>query len=667
MNKKINKFILIILIITMITPLFSLTVHADKKITYNRYNIVLVTDTSGSMRDTDKNNLRFEAMSKFIALLAEHGNSIGTVVFNGDIVHKQPIIEANGIEIKRSIVNDLEKTKPSGYTNIGKALQTAVDMLNTNKNSELPSIILLLTDGNSEMKTNDELLISLDQKAEAIQQARINGYKIYTISLNADGEANSAELNQIAAATGGQFEEVVTAEDLEEVFAMYYNLIYSTTVNTGEEKVFPESGNIFGTFNIPLIGVEEVNIVLNGDATDYTLTDPNEKFYSKEEIIKSTYVSDTFSVIKIVNPVSGEWNYSISGISGDKIQINIIYNTNLHATIESNPQKESYMAGDEINFRVLLNESDNIIPIEKYEGFEAFLNIINGNGETQKFSMPKSSNGFEYKHIFNQSGSFTVNAAIISEGYEDLTDQLIFNIDNIPPISEGDIDIEVLLWPFNENITTIDLSAGAKNPEESDINELFFEVLSGSYMNDEYTIDGNNLIMNKYSLSKGSITIKAYNKTGAFCTFEVNITTINMTLVFFIILIAVILIVVIIIGIVTWILLNKRFMGSCHVTKFDSEDNYYDEIMREKGRGRIKLSAFNIQDVDLDTSKCYFQASGKNFVYFISNKPVYGDGLTAKKTKIEGNGYDTIIMSDANNNKGIRIRFVSRMNRDMNW
>ena len=39
-----------------------------------RYNLIFVTDESGSMKYTDAKKLRYDAIHRFVALMAQHGN-----------------------------------------------------------------------------------------------------------------------------------------------------------------------------------------------------------------------------------------------------------------------------------------------------------------------------------------------------------------------------------------------------------------------------------------------------------------------------------------------------------------------------------------------------------------------------------------------------------------
>lgn len=238
--KRARRIVLSILCVVLLLNSFQVFSFSENE-AYNKYNIVLVADSSGSMKTSDPEELRFEAISQFVGLLANKGNMVGSVVFNGDIVQKSSkLVEASNMTLKRELVSNVMSATPAGYTNIGYALEEAVKLLETGSPKN-PSVIILLTDGETDMPTAEEEEVSLTKKADAIQAAREKNIKIYNVCLNADGQAYVNEAKQISSATGGEFREVKTAEDLKEVFNLFYGMIYSTEV-VSEEGVFDSNG-----------------------------------------------------------------------------------------------------------------------------------------------------------------------------------------------------------------------------------------------------------------------------------------------------------------------------------------------------------------------------------------------------------------------------------------
>ena len=663
MAKRIAVFLVLILGFAFVMSAFSAqNANSAQRPTHNRYNIVLVVDASGSMLSTDPSELRFEAIGKFVALLAERGNTIGTVVFSHDIILSRPLTDANDIRIKQQIVTELSEIKPKGYTNIGGALYTAADLLDRGANPELDSIILLLSDGNTEMPTLDEETFSLTQKAEAIHRARESGYVIHSVSLNADGTASPDELSQISTATGGLFEEVKTAQDLENVYDMFYRVIFNSLDYKNNQTEFPDSGVVEGTFKVPAIGVEEINLILSGLAQDYTLTDPAGKTHTKAGLQSATYSSDTFSVIKFTDPIAGEWSYAISGIPGDKIRIELIFNTNLEAKISlSSPE---YLLNEAITITASLTQAGvALADVALYDGFIATVTV---NDAQFTIKEATSADGFVHSFVPDNSGTYTITAKIEGYGHVLVTDSVVINVDNTPPVFNEDIHHKIYLLPFRDNVSVIDLSPAATDPLGR---ELRFEPISSAFNYDEFYIDGNELVMLSYSLSKGSIELSAIDPLGGSVNFKVYITTVNVTMWTVILLCGGGLIVLAILGAIAWLNLNKRFYGVCYVRYFNHEtDDYYDEIrITNPKRGKRRLSknvygsgASMPKSVGFDLSKCYFQASGKRHVFLCTGERVYGQGVKDKKFKIDGEGFEVQISKRADSTRGITVRFETK-------
>lgn len=214
---------LILACLLLAAPVFA---EEEMNRTGKRYNVVFVTDESGSMKYTDAKKLRYDAIHRFVALMAQHGNYLGSVTFDDDLRPSYPLRAIDGFGDKEAFMSHIRSFDPNGDTNIGLALEEALKLLDEAQSNENPSVIILLSDGNTDLKSEEAMDESLDMKAEAIEKARQKGYQIYTICLNSNGKANASELQQIAQATGGEFREVKNAEDLEKIQTMYYQMIF---------------------------------------------------------------------------------------------------------------------------------------------------------------------------------------------------------------------------------------------------------------------------------------------------------------------------------------------------------------------------------------------------------------------------------------------------------
>jgi uncharacterized protein YegL len=647
-----------LMLIALASPFYS----AEDPDSGNKFNIVLVTDASGSMNNTDGSGLRYEAIGRFIGILANDGNMLGSVVFSDEVKSGGELREVQSKADREYILQNIKNVGVGGYTNIGAALETAIDMLDRGKNDSLPSIILFLTDGKSELGSDDALKRSLEQKADAIESARQKGYTIHTICLNADGNADPAELRQIASAAGGYFEEIKTANDLEKVFDTFYEIIYKgSTIEPGDERQIPDGGVLEVPFSVDRLGTAEINIILKGNVREYRLVDPERKEYGYNDLQGMAFETENSVIIKIVNPVGGEWRLFAEGIPRSNVTIDFIYNSNISMGFSAEPESDSYKVGDQISAAAFLAENGVPIEASKYDGYSAELIVKDSSGGESAYPMQIGGNGFIYAYTLDAYGTFELSARIYGRGYEERGGSFFANVGNTPPKANQDLERHVNLWPFKDNSAVIDLSPAASDDEDA---VLSYGVISSAFNPDEYSIDGSRLLIKSYSLSKGSFEISATDSQGASCSFNVLITTTNIGLWASVGLGALILTAAGVLVLLAYLASRKRFRGVISIVMFDDESGAYEMRTKRPSRGAIALSSFGFgrNSTKIDMKKCKFHATGKKFIRFTSPKPLYTPRGLKKEYQIEGNGIDEATISASREaSSGFRVTFTSEL------
>lgn len=658
---KKTSVIIITLLLTMVIVGTIWGGDMDDKV--NKYNVVFVTDASGSMRDTDPQGYRYEAIDLFMGMMTNGGNNVGSVVFGSDVDSKKDIVEINDKKDKELVSKDIRKREPGGWTDIGGGLQAAVKMLDSKKKNGLESIVILLTDGNTELGDIKKTEKSIEKKENAIEAARDSGYQIYSICLNKDNSANTNEMKQIAAATGGKFKEVKNAQDLRNIFDMFYGMIYSTESKMIGEQNIPSSGRISMDFDIASAGVNEVNIVVYGETDKTTLIRPDGSQYSQSAMNQISTKANTFELLKIQKPEAGKWKIVVEGKKGTHIKVNKIYNQDLRVNTYIEPEKDGYVMGEKIKFVTEVYEGeekvtdaeklkDYIVTMEitDYEG-----NVIDRAGTTDvvdgDFVLPYVLNDI------NEYGTYYATVRVESPEIKAEGGTFTINIGNTPPkATEKVIKKHINRWPFLiKTDSTVDLSKAATDKEDS---EMSYKVESSTWMEDDYTLKNNKLTIENFSVSKGSFRIQAYDSQGAYCTFDVKITSTNVGLVAMIAILAGVLLFVIISSLLLWHRNGIPFMGQIRAENIENGQS----ASPMKNRGRIRLAAFQLGQTGL-SNKCYFQATGKDYIYFISKKPVTTDATYGKTKKVKiDSSLDIRIFADKEQTKGILVTFESYKN-----
>lgn len=631
----------------------------------NRFNVMVVLDASGSMNDTDPTGLRFDAISQFTNLLAEHGNYLGGIVFSTDILFDQAPVRIDSQQDKEQFVQQMNDVTVSGWTNTGDALAAAVNNLLTSGDPNLPSVIVFLSDGNTTLGNTDDTEASLNVKAEAIQTARENDIAIYSICLNADQSADITEMEQISGATGGVFQEVSDARDLGEVFNTFYNLIYGTSTITLVDDIFPDNGIVEKEFEVPGIGVEEVNIIIYGTTSNLALFKPD-----GTESSPTVASLNSLTMIKITDIMPGTWRIVTTGVPGDKIKINMVYNTNLGVDVYFQPAEDVVTADTELKILAQLRSGDvTASSSAQYDGYSAVLHVLDAyEDEISAIPMYNVDDHFEavptlgegiYKFKVSVTGSYAGKESEVSSpltiipANESVEEEPV----NTPPQPvEDPVQKTVYIWPFMDNSVEIDMATLATDAEDS---QLRYKILSSSFIEGtDYSVSGDKLVIDHFSLSKGAFTVRATDVGGLSCEIEVIIKAYNIGLITLIGMGILALTGAIIFGILLYVALTKPFRGTISAQSYCNGS--YKGTPRSPRRGREKLARFGMDNVGLDYQKCYFQATGKNYIYLITNQPVIWNGQKTNKVRIQGGAEATISIHEGDS-RLLYVRFDSRM------
>jgi hypothetical protein len=220
------------------------------------------------------------------------------------------------------------------------------------------------------------------------------------------------------------------------------------------------------------------------------------------------------------------------------------------------------------------------------------------------------------------------------------------------------------IWPVIGGSAKLDFNGAVIDP---DGDALTYTVESTSFMEDDYTLEGTNLTVSNFSLAKGSFTIRATDSHGAYCTFDVLITSTNIGLIMALAILLCILVVVVVLIVGLKKALGVPFMGT--ITVEANGDQGAAPAVMTPGRGRVKLDAFGLGDCGLP-AKSYFQAGGKKGnIVFVSSKPVYSDCIngSSKKITISGDGVEVYIYPNQEFTDGIKVSFASLLNNDFGF
>lgn len=314
--------------------------------TVQKVDVRLLIDTSGSMRQSDPDNMRAAALTLIVRLLPP-GAKAGVWLF-GDRV--TPLVPHRKVDAqwREQALAAVSRIDNSGQrTDIPAALDVALaDM--TRLTSEYRTSVVLLTDGRvdvspSPMANARAARQLLQERAPALGEM---GIPIHTIALSQDADWDVLE--SLAHATGATADKAQTAEQLS---AIYLQVL---------ERIAPAE-------RVPLV---DNSFVIDERVSEFTalaflesgaaatgLTGPDGRDYRADQNSEDInwYSSDQFTIVTVQNPQPGKW--TMAAASDARLQVSVI--SDLRLQVE--PLPGSIAAGKPLELAVFLTEREKTI------------------------------------------------------------------------------------------------------------------------------------------------------------------------------------------------------------------------------------------------------------------------------------------------------------------
>jgi len=292
-------------------------------------DVVLVIDTSGSMRYTDPERIALEASTLFMSMMETRHSRIGIVGFSADMHSVMPLTPIYELSARDTIRETVTGFQYHGWTDIGLALRTAAELVMSDPVDTNNPMILLFTDGRIELP--EHLGRTVQESYNDAWWAVENMYgvaPIYTIGLNHDGSVNVNFLQEVAARTLGESFLIEDATLLPELFHEIFASHIRSSIN--EIATIFTDGETYTDVIIPISShfVSEANIIMlsNRPITSVRLFDSLGREVMFDGINYTLTTANRYSMIKILAPEFGEWLLRIQGLPEDRITVNLIYN-----------------------------------------------------------------------------------------------------------------------------------------------------------------------------------------------------------------------------------------------------------------------------------------------------------------------------------------------------
>jgi Ca-activated chloride channel homolog len=173
-------------------------------------NIMLVLDTSGSMSEEGKLDMAKKGLRVFLSQLSPN-DRVGLISFNDQVFYNVKVDPFS--QDRAKLLGSIADLFPGGETAVYDATESGLKAIQSLHDPTRINAVVVLTDGedNQSNQTATELAHKLQQ------QARSEGLTVRVYTIAYGEQANKAELENIAAASGGKGYEGDTS-DIESVY-----------------------------------------------------------------------------------------------------------------------------------------------------------------------------------------------------------------------------------------------------------------------------------------------------------------------------------------------------------------------------------------------------------------------------------------------------------------
>lgn len=395
----------------MFIYLFSLTnVQAEDSFnTSSRIEGVLVVDVSKSMLTSDPNKISSEAMKMFIDMSSLKGDKIGFIAYAGDVIAKTDLVKLQTEKDKIDLKAFIDSLGQYPNTDISVGLKDAIKALDASHEQDYRPLIVLLADGNNDVddKKGVTLQQATDSLNDAVDEAKTKGYPVYVIGLNEVGTLNKDVLQNIATTTNGKFFETSSADDLpgilSEIFANHLKLKVVPVDELVGKGDFEDV-----TITIPNTNVLEANLSLvSSQPVEIKLFDPS----GTEQVLPSDKISITksksYSMVKMISPVPGDWTLKIKGVALDKIDINFVFNYDLQLSFAP-LERKNYKAGDTIKVEAFFEDNgQQVSNKDLYNTMKATLLVTDlETNQTEEIPLAADQQGYTGQFIIGNSENY---------------------------------------------------------------------------------------------------------------------------------------------------------------------------------------------------------------------------------------------------------------------
>lgn len=354
----INRWLSGVLFLSLLSLFFTVTLRAEEA--GKPADVRIIVDISGSMKDTDPQNLRIPAVNLLVELLPDNAQS-GIWTFGHYVNMLVPLGTVNQVWREQAKKEAAGINSVGLYTNLTGALEKAEWKIAAD--SGFNQTVILLTDGRIDMPATG------GQDANQAERQRLfrdilpvyaaAGAKIHTLALS-EG-ADKALLQQIALETGGMFLQAADADDLLKAFLKAFDRAVPAEQVPMDDNRFDIDSSVkeFTALIFRKPGARETRLIApSGQVISATVGATDDHIRWHKDV--------NFDLITVSQPEAGSWQAEADLDPDNRVQIL----SDLTLSVEGLPN--SIFAGNPVELEMALKNAGEVIAEQAILGLTDF-------------------------------------------------------------------------------------------------------------------------------------------------------------------------------------------------------------------------------------------------------------------------------------------------------
>lgn len=434
------------------------------------YDVRIIIDISGSMKQTDPNNLRIPALNLLLELMPE-GAQAGIWTFGRLVNNLVPVAQVDDAWREKAKQAGVQISSTGLLTNLAGALDDAAWGLKAESGHQ--QSIILLTDGKVDMALDVDSPERVNQQerqrlmSQVLEKYRAAGANIHTLALSNLADKNL--LQEIAMETDGLYSEANNAEELMKAFLRAFDRAVPAEQVPMEDNTFVIDAS-----------VEEFTALIfkrsDGGQETALLTPNGGRFTELEHPGNVRWHKDlSFDLVTVKQPEAGTW-VAEADLDPDN-RVTIL--SDLALSVEGIPA--TIFPGDKLDVEIkLTNAGEAVSKVEILRLTDMTMKVITASGRegSKVLSDPENppSDGVYREGLYRLKELGQYQVEVTAEG-RTFQRQRSFSMTMIQPVEikheadkeKGVYRIEVKALSDNLDVERSRVIAKIKSPDENTI------------------------------------------------------------------------------------------------------------------------------------------------------------------------------------------------------